>query len=165
MVRVWGGEQTRRCPLTKQRVKTLLVNHSSLREVQPQHIKNKNYPGKVSFLFATRQLNPFLVVGYGGEAELPTAIKAEMPAGMDMLHGQALPLLRWACAQLTSHVLLFATPWTVACQAPLSMEFLSMNTGVGSHSLLQRIFPTQGWDPHLRHWEVDSLPPIWEALM
>ena len=120
MVRVWGGEQTRRCPLTKQRVKTLLVNHSSLREVQPQHIKNKNYPGKVSFLFATRQLNPFLVVGYGGEAELPTAIKAEMPAGMDMLHGQALPLLRWACAQLTSHVLLFATPWTVACQAPLS---------------------------------------------
>ena len=61
MVRVWGGEQTPGCPLTKQRVKTLLVNHSSLQEVQPQHIKNKNCPGKVSFLFATRQLNPFLV--------------------------------------------------------------------------------------------------------
>ena len=27
------------------------------------------------------------------------------------------------CAQLLSHVQLFATPWTVACQAPLSMEF------------------------------------------
>ena len=27
------------------------------------------------------------------------------------------------CAQLFSHVWLFATPWTVACQAPLSMEF------------------------------------------
>ena len=34
-----------------------------------------------------------------------------------------------------------ATPWTVACQAPLSMEFLSScpgkSTGVGCHSLLQ----------------------------
>ena len=118
MVRVWGGEPTPRCPLTKQRVKTLLVNRSRLWEVQPQHIKNKNCPGKVSFLFATRQLNPFLVVGYGGEAEQTTAVKAEMPEGMDMLHGQAL-LLRWACAQLTSHVLLFATPWTVAHQSPL----------------------------------------------
>ena len=28
------------------------------------------------------------------------------------------------CAQLLSHVWLFVTPWTVACQAPLSMEFL-----------------------------------------
>ena len=27
------------------------------------------------------------------------------------------------CVQLLSHVLLFATPWTVACQASLSMEF------------------------------------------
>ena len=27
------------------------------------------------------------------------------------------------CAQLLSCVQLFATPWTVACQAPLSMEF------------------------------------------
>ena len=27
------------------------------------------------------------------------------------------------CAQWLSHVRLFATPWTVACQAPLSMKF------------------------------------------
>ena len=27
------------------------------------------------------------------------------------------------CAQSLSHVQLFVTPWTVACQAPLSMEF------------------------------------------
>ena len=27
------------------------------------------------------------------------------------------------CAQYLSRVLLFANPWTVACQAPLSMEF------------------------------------------
>ena len=29
----------------------------------------------------------------------------------------------WMCAQLLSGVQLFATPWTVACQAPLSMRF------------------------------------------
>ena len=46
---------------------------------------------------------------------------------------------------------LFATPWTVACQAPLSMEFSSKNTGVGCHSLLQAIFLTQGSNKcHLR---------------
>ena len=32
------------------------------------------------------------------------------------------------------------------------------NTGVGCHFLLQGIFPTQGSDPLLLHWQVDSLP-------
>ena len=43
--------------------------------------------------------------------------------------------------------------WTIACQAPLSMEFPGKNTGVGCHFLLQGIFPTQGSNPHLhRRW-------------
>ena len=29
---------------------------------------------------------------------------------------------------------------------------------MGSHSLLQAIFPTQGSNPHLLHWQADSLP-------
>ena len=36
-------------------------------------------------------------------------------------------------------------------------------TGVGSHFLLQGIFPTQGWNPglsHLLHWQVGSLPLV-----
>ena len=32
------------------------------------------------------------------------------------------------------------------------------NTRLGCHSLLQGIFPTQGSNPHLLHWQVDSLP-------
>ena len=32
-------------------------------------------------------------------------------------------LLMGGCVQSLSHVLLFVTPWTVACQAPLSMSF------------------------------------------
>ena len=39
-------------------------------------------------------------------------------------------------------------PWTIACQAPLSMKF-SKNTGVASYSVLQRIFLTQGSNSHL----------------
>ena len=39
---------------------------------------------------------------------------------------------------------LFATPWTVAHQAPLFMDFPGRNTGMGHHFLLQGILPTQG---------------------
>ena len=46
-----------------------------------------------------------------------------------------------------SQVLLFATPWTVARQAPLSMGSPGKNAGMGCHSLLQGIFPTQGSKP------------------
>ena len=53
--------------------------------------------------------------------------------------------------KLLSHVRLFATPWTVAHQAPLSMGFSRQHTGVGYHFLLQGIFPTQGSNPGLPH--------------
>ena len=36
--------------------------------------------------------------------------------------------------------------------------FPGKNTGVGCHFLLQGIFPTQGWNLCLLHWQVDSLP-------
>ena len=44
--------------------------------------------------------------------------------------------------KLLSPVRLFATPWTVAYQAPLFMAF-SKNTGVGCHFLLQGVSLTQ----------------------
>ena len=44
-----------------------------------------------------------------------------------------------------------ATPWTIACQAPLCMDSLGKNTGVGNLSLLQGIFPTQGSNPGFLH--------------
>ena len=50
-----------------------------------------------------------------------------------------------------SHVRLFATPWTVAYKALLSMEFSGKSTGVGCHFLLQGIFPTQESHPGLPH--------------
>ena len=53
--------------------------------------------------------------------------------------------------KLLSHVRLFATPRTVAYQAPAPMGSSSKNPGVGCHFLLQEIFPTQGLNPGLPH--------------
>ena len=43
-----------------------------------------------------------------------------------------------------SRVRLFATPWTAAHQAPLSMRFSRQEYWSGCHALLQGISPTQG---------------------
>ena len=61
-----------------------------------------------------------------------------------------------------SRVQLFATPWTVARQAPLSMEFSRRDTEVGCHFLLQGIIPTRRLNPSLLgppHWQAGSSPP------
>ena len=60
-----------------------------------------------------------------------------------------------------SHVQLFATLWTMAHQAPLSMGFSSKNTGVDYHAFLQGIFPAREWNLCLLcllHWQAASLP-------
>ena len=38
------------------------------------------------------------------------------------------------------------------------MDFPGKNTGIGCHSLLQGIFPTQGLNTGLLNWQMDSLP-------
>ena len=43
------------------------------------------------------------------------------------------------------------TPWTVACWLFCRWDSPGQNTGVGSHSLLQGIFRTQGLKPGLLH--------------
>ena len=65
------------------------------------------------------------------------------------------------CVCVCSVMSYSAIPWTIACQAPLSMEFPGKNTEVGCHFLLQRIFVTQGSNPcllHLLRWQANSLP-------
>ena len=64
-----------------------------------------------------------------------------------------------AVIYLLSLVQLFVTPWTVAHQAPLCpWDSSGENTGVGSHFLLQGIFPIQGSNLSFLHWQADSLP-------
>ena len=52
----------------------------------------------------------------------------------------------------------FLTPWTVVCQAPLSMGFPKQEYWSGLPFLLHRIFLTQGSNPHFLRWQVGSLP-------
>ena len=54
------------------------------------------------------------------------------------------------------YLLSHATPWAAVCQASLFMNSPGKKTGVGCHSLLQGIFPTQGSNP--------SLPRCWQIL-
>ena len=51
------------------------------------------------------------------------------------------------------------TPWTVAFQAPLSMEFSRQEYRSGCHFLLQGIFPTQ-----IPNWTVSKFPALAERL-
>ena len=64
------------------------------------------------------------------------------------------------CSVTFSHscVQLSATSWTVALQAPLSMDFPGKNTRAGWYFLLLGIFPTQGSNPCLLHYQAGSLP-------
>ena len=72
------------------------------------------------------------------EGELLNPREGGAPFRESCMHIQSLSCIR-----------LFATPWTVAHQALLSMEVFSKNTGVGCHFLSQGIFPIQGWNPCL----------------
>ena len=58
---------------------------------------------------------------------------------------------RGHAAKSFGRVWLFATPWTVARQAPLSKGFPRQEYWSGCYFLLQGIFLTQEWNSHLCH--------------
>ena len=71
------------------------------------------------------------------------------------------------CAQSLSHIQLFVTPRTIACQASLSMEFSREYWSGLSFPILEGpadpgIKHTSSEPPEL-HWHADSLPLNWEA--
>ena len=78
-------------------------------------------------------------------------------------HSHHTPLMMKFCVLSLWVIQLFATPWTVAHQTPLSKEFSRQeiwNLGI-CHFLIQEIFPTQGSNLSLLcllHWQVDSSP-------
>ena len=86
---------------------------------------------------------------------------ARCPWGLNQPpRGVLLDMYVCVCVYMLSCVQLFVTPWTVACQAPLSWDSPEKDTGLGSHSFLQRIFPVQGSNLHvlhLLHWQASSL--------
>ena len=67
-------------------------------------------------------------------------------------------ILYSACAQLFSHVWLFTTPWTVAHQAPLSMEFSRQEYWSGLPVPSPGDLPDPGIKPRSPALQADSLP-------
>ena len=61
------------------------------------------------------------------------------------------------CAQMLSRVQLFATPWTVARQAPLSMGFSRQEYWSGQPFPSPGDLPNPGFDPPSPALQVDSL--------
>ena len=63
------------------------------------------------------------------------------------------------CAHSLSHVWLFVTPWAVAYQAPLSMEFSRQEYWGELPFPSPRDFPKLGIEPYILHLlQADSLP-------
>ena len=56
------------------------------------------------------------------------------------------------------HIQLLVTPWTVTCQAPLSMGFSRQNYWIGLPFLSPGDLLDLGIEPVLLHWQRDSLP-------
>ena len=69
--------------------------------------------------------------------------------------------LNASCAQLLSHICLFATPWIIACQAPLSMEFSRQEYWKGLPFANPGDLPDPGLELRLLRllrWQADSSP-------
>ena len=86
---------------------------------------------------------PFLSPGGLPDPGIKLASHALQEDSLLLSHWESLiSSVKW---KPLSRVWLFATPWTSPWNSP------GQNTGVGSCSLLQGIFPTQGWNPGLLH--------------
>ena len=84
----------------------------------------------------------------------PLLHKALMKSFITILpKGEFADKIRQGCAVLSHSVMSdFATPWTVACQAPLCMEFSRQEYWSGLPFPSPGIFLTQGLNPGLLHW-------------
>ena len=99
-------------------------------------------------------------------AFLPRAFPPRAYPGGKSHKIMSLPVAQYNGGCMLGRVQLFATPWTVACQSPLSMDFPVKNTWVGCHFLFRRIFSTQGLNLGLLQvqilyrvtWEVNTIP-------
>ena len=60
--------------------------------------------------------------------------------------------------QSLSHVQPFVTPWTITCQAPLSMGFPRQEFWSGLPFPSPGDLPHPGIESHLLQWHLDSLP-------
>ena len=77
--------------------------------------------------------------------------------GMNWTSGIDILIYTLLFSQL-SHVQLFVTPWTVACQAPLSIGFSRQEYWSGLPFPYPRDLPNSRIEPASFAWQMDSLP-------
>ena len=75
-----------------------------------------------------------------------------------MKKGEKSPFKTKRRASVCSVVSDSVTPWTIAHQVHLSMDFPGENTGMGCHFLLQGNLPNPGIKPGSPALQADSLP-------
>ena len=66
-------------------------------------------------------------------------------------------LVKQLCCLAAKSCLTLFHPMDCSPRGSCLWDFPGKNTGVGCHFLLQRIFQTHRSNPHLLHWQVDSL--------
>ena len=81
--------------------------------------------------------------------------------------GKPKSVIKWSCSVLSDSLRPHGLQPTRLLH---SWDFPGKSPGVGCHFLLQGIFPTQGSNPGLLHWQADSLPlshqgsPKWQSF-
>ena len=72
----------------------------------------------------------------------------------------------FSCCLFTKSCPTLVTPWTIACQAPLSVGFPRQEYWSGLPFSFSRRFLTQRLNPRLLHWQVASLPlPLGKPIL
>ena len=100
------------------------------------------------------QITMYVCTGVSLDCQL-VHLSFQMPLVHGLNYCHSIVVVVW----LLSCVWLFCDP--VDCSPTRFLypwDFPGKNTGVGCLLLLQRIFLTQGSNPHLLHWQEDSLP-------
>ena len=105
---------------------------------RPRDSSSSACPRRTPFPRSGRFIAPPLITGpaHSGLLRVPLATLCCVLSHVNSLRPYGLWPARLLC------------PW----------DFPGKNTGVGCHLLLQGIFPSQGSNPRLLHWQVDSLP-------
>ena len=119
-----------------------------------KHKEWKSYLQQENFPAGLRNINDFWVCFFGEKRVGPIFI------GQGWQPGSASVVLIFICFCLVaeSYPTLLQPHGLLPTWLLYPWDFTGKNTGVGSHSLLQGILLTHGSNPHLMHWQADSLP-------
>ena len=114
--------------------------------VIPFSSRLQSFPASESFLMSQLFTSGSQRIGASASASvLPRNTKGWFPLGLTGYISAVCTVFNSCFLCVLSRVQLFATLWTVACQASLSMEFPGKNAGAGCHFLLQGSSQPRDW--------------------